>query len=207
MSRPSLPTPCTVARHSASAIALAWAIALACTLAVTLTGSGAAAQIPTLPDSVEQAIVGVLIDDSDGRPIPAASVTLLRGPSTLSTVTTDDEGRFRMPVPLPGFYRLGASRIGYVPTESQLLEIETGVILTVEYRILPDAILMEPILVTARSDQGRSIFEDRRQEWGRGLYLTPEMVDSINPRHHPGEVFRGQEDVWLSWGTARVSSG
>ena len=183
------------------------AIVSAALIALLAVPADAAAQIPTLPDSVEQAIVGVLIDDTDGRPVPQAAVTLLRGPSVLATVTTDAEGRFRMPVPLPGFYRLGASRIGYVSTESQLIEVETGVILTVEYRILPDAILLEPILVTARSDQGRSIFEERRNRWGEGIYLTPEMVDSIAPQHHPAEVFRGQEDVWLSWGTARVSSG
>jgi hypothetical protein len=182
------------------------ALALAALLAAAVPAPGSA-QIPALPDSVEQAIVGVLIDDTDGRPIPTAAVTLLRGPAELATVTTDDQGRFRMPVPLPGFYRLAADRIGYVPTESQMVEVETGVILTVEFRILPDAILMEPILVTARSDQGRSIFEDRRQEWGRGIYLTPAMVDSINPRLHPAEVFRGQEDVWLSWGTGRLDSG
>ena len=72
-------------------------------------------------------------DDTDDRPIPQAAVTLVRGPTDIRTVTTDSVGRFTLPVPLPGFYRLAASRIGYVPTESQMVEVETGVVLNVEF--------------------------------------------------------------------------
>lgn len=158
-------------------------------------------------DTLDQAIVGVLVDDVDGRPIASASVTLLRGPARLASVTTDAAGRFTLPVPLPGFYRLEARRLGYALTESQLVEVETGLTLTVEFRILADAILMSPLLVTARSDQGRSIFERRRREWGRGVFLTPAMVDSIHPRTHAAEVFRGRDDLFLSWTTAPLSSG
>jgi hypothetical protein len=159
------------------------------------------------PDTAEQAVMGVLVDDTNDRPVAGALVGLLRGPERIWSVTTDSAGRFFLPVPLPGFYRLEAQRLGYALTESQPVEVETGLTLTVEFRILPDAILMQPLLVTARSDQGRSIFERRRTEWGRGVFLTPEMVDSINPRHHPAEVFRGRDDMWLSWGTARLESG
>ncbi|MGD2124171.1 MAG: hypothetical protein PVJ76_20650, partial [Gemmatimonadota bacterium] len=41
-------------------------------------------------------------------------------------------------------------------------------------------------------------FRERMENWGKGIYMTPEMVDSINPRH-PADVFRGQEKTWLSW--------
>lgn len=171
-----------------------------------LLGAPLGAQAPAA-DTLDQAIVGVLVDDSDNRPIATATVTLLRGPDRLASATTDADGRFVLPVPLPGFYRLEARRLGYALTESQLVEVETGLTLTVEFRILPDAILMAPLLVTARSDQGRSIFERRRREWGRGVFMTPAMVDSINPRNHPAEVFRGRDDMFLSWATAPVASG
>ena len=35
----------------------------------------------------------------------------------------------------------------------------------------------------------------------------PAMVDSIDPQHHPAEVFRGRNDMWLTWATGRLESG
>jgi hypothetical protein len=40
------------------------------------------------------------------------------------------------------------------------------------------------------------------EDWGRGIFITPAMVDSIQPRH-PAEVLRKQPKVWLSWGWGR----
>jgi hypothetical protein len=42
--------------------------------------------------------------------------------------------------------------------------------------------------------------------WGEGIFITPEMLDSIAPRH-PADVFRGRKDIWLSWGWGAAASG
>jgi hypothetical protein len=37
------------------------------------------------------------------------------------------------------------------------------------------------------------------EDWGRGLFYTPEMVDSINPRH-PADVLWKADKTFLTWG-------
>jgi hypothetical protein len=78
--------------------------------------------------------------------------------------------------------------------------VEPSDTVTVDFRILPDAVLLAPLLVTARSNLGREVFKRRMESWDRGIFITPEMVDSIQPRRHPAEVLRNQPKVWLSWG-------
>lgn len=166
--------------------------ALACVLAL-LTSTQVSAQ----------AIRGHLIDDSNGAPVGGATITVfvgeVRGPQTL----TGDDGYFLLTLEEPGSYQLEAMRIGYRTTTSHALLVEPLDTLTVEFRVLPDAVLLRPLLVTARSNRGRDAFNRRMENWDLGIFITPEMVDSIHPRQHPAEVLRNQPKIWLSWGWGR----
>ncbi len=163
------------------------------------------------PSSLEgqeegESIRGRVIDYANGEPITDVRITLLREGEPLSSVVSGEDGSFFISIPYAGNYRLQAQRLGYETTLSQNVLVRQGETLTVEFRIHPDAILLEPLLVTARSNNGRDLFERRRQDWDQGLFLTPAMIDSIAPRH-PADVFQKQEDVWITWGMGRTSNG
>ncbi len=169
-----------------------------------------AAQVTSPADSLApgvQRIVGTLVDDERLAPVAGARITalLMEGPDdsgdgiVAARATTDDAGGFTLPLDHGGFYRLQAQALGYAPTTTQIVEVADGRILTVDFRILPEAILMRPLLVTARRGSGEELFYKRMEEWGQGVFMTPDMIDSIAPRVHPAEVFRDRQDTWLSW--------
>jgi hypothetical protein len=149
-----------------------------------------------------QAIRGHLIDDSNGAPVGGATITVLFGEVRASHVLTGDDGSFLISLEAWGTYQLEAARIGYETTTSQPFLVEPSDTVTVDFRILPDAVLLAPLMVTARANRGREVFQRRMESWDRGIFITPEMVDSIQPRH-PAEVLRKQPKVWLSWGWGR----
>lgn len=150
-----------------------------------------------------QFIRGHLIDDSNGAPVGGATLTVLFGEVRTSQTLTGDDGSFLISLDAWGTYQLEAARLGYETTTSQPFLVEPSDTLTVDFRILPDAVLLAPLLVTARSNRGREAFFRRMDDWGQGIYITPAMVDSIQPRRHPAEVLRNQPKVWLSWSWGR----
>jgi hypothetical protein len=149
-----------------------------------------------------QAIRGHLIDDSNQVPVGGAIITVLIGEVRGIQTLTGDDGSFVIALDAWGTYQLEAMRIGYKTTTSQPFLVERSDTLTVDFRILPDAVLLSPLLVTARSNRGRDTFYRRMENWDRGIFITPAMVDSIQPRH-PAEVLRKQPKIWLSWGWGR----
>ena len=149
-----------------------------------------------------QAIRGQLIDDSNQAPVGGAMITVVIGDDRGAQTLTGDDGSFLIALDAWGTYQLEAMRIGYRTTTSQPFLVERSDTVTVDFRILPDAVLLQPLLITARSNQGRNAFYRRMESWDQGIFITPAMVDSIQPRH-PAEVLRKQPKVWLSWGWGR----
>lgn len=189
---------------------LLWWVVLMVTGAPSPSALGAQDAPLAIPDTLPpgvQRIVGTLVDDEGLRPIEGAVITALRmdGPDDdgegepAGRTITNAAGGFAIGLDAPGHYRLVAQAPGYAPTTSQAVHVDDGQILTVDFRILPEAILMQPLLVTARRGSGEELFYARMEEWGRGVFMTPEMVDSISPTVHPAEVFRNRDDTWLSW--------
>jgi hypothetical protein len=130
--------------------------------------------------------------------IEGATLTVLLHSSPISRVLTDTAGWFSLTLPDSGTYQLEAQRLGYATTRSQPLFVNRYDTLTVEFRVQAEAVALAPLVVTGRSPTGWSQFYGRMSDWGRGIFMTPEMVDSINPRH-PADVFRGQEETMLTW--------
>ncbi len=153
-----------------------------------------------------QAIRGVVMDDTNRTPVFGALVRLMRGGEGIGAVETDGNGRFLVPLPGGGEYRLEASGLGYETALSQPLSVEVGDTVSVELWVRPDAVLLDPLTVLGRSRRGRDAFERRRIDWDRGIFITPAMIDSISPGH-PAEVLKGLEKVDVRWGWGVSSTG
>ena len=147
---------------------------------------------------VAQAVRGVIVDDQSLTHVRAATVRLVQDGKPSKGTESDASGRFFIALPGDGAYSLEVSRLGYETTRSQVFVVEGRDTVSVEFRIAPHAVLLDPIVVTARSRRGRNLFEERRKDWGRGVFLTPYQVDSMNLRA-PAEVFRKMPEVQLKW--------
>ena len=153
-----------------------------------------------------QAVRGHLIDLETAEPVLSGAVTVIAGEERLGTTETDEDGFFFLPLERPGIYRLEARRLGYASTLSQEFRVIRGDTVSVRFGVHVSAIPMDPLVVVARTNRGQNKFRDHQEDWGKGIFLTPEMIDSIAPLHY-ADVFRKQEDIWLSWGWGRLSTG
>ena len=149
-----------------------------------------------------QVLRGYVVDDSTRVGIEGATVTLIRGDSAVGVLVADADGWFSFDLPEAGTYQLDAQRLGYARTRSKDLFVSPSETMTVEFLLRTEAIVLEPIVVTAGRGRGMSQFLGRMEEWGKGVFMTPAMIDSINPQH-PADVLRGQEETWLTWRSGR----
>jgi hypothetical protein len=153
-----------------------------------------------------QAVRGVVVDNENLSRVSAATVRLVHGDDAGQGAETDASGHFFLPVPGVGEYRLEVTRIGYRTTRSQTFRVEERDTVTVEFLLAPDVVLLAPLTVTARSTRGRNLFERHREEWGKGVFVTPQQIDSMHLTA-PAEVFRKMKDVKLTWGVGDLSDG
>jgi hypothetical protein len=133
--------------------------ALIATLAWAAPVSGQPAADSDVP------VTGVVLDLPTGAVLPAASIALYRSDDDRASreSLTDDDGRFHLePVP-PGSYRIEVSALGY-RTVRESLEIRAHGPLDVQIEIVPEALELEPVVVTVTSSRwlGRTGFFDRR---------------------------------------------
>lgn len=167
-------------------------VAVVCAFAVPLRG--------------QQAIRGVVLDDDTGAPVPSATVRLILDDEIRRVTTTDAAGWFELVVPQPEQWQIEVERLGYRTARSQRVQVSLGEVLDIEFRVRSEAILLSPILVTSSSRAGRTAFDHRREDWGRGVFLSPEDIDAMELRH-AGDVFRNQDKVQLRWDFGQGASG
>lgn len=95
----------------------------ACAALLVVSSASAAAQGRVAP----VALTGTVIEAVSGAPVPGAHVRLLDAQGTeRATATTDERGQFRLAVPAPGKYTVGADRIGFRRQDGAPLVVETG---------------------------------------------------------------------------------
>lgn len=152
-----------------------------------------------------QVIRGRLIDDETSRGIDNGTMSLMLGERVIDRILSDSTGAFLLEAPEAGMYGVTAQRVGYRETRSALMDLGVGDTLTVEYRLLPDAILLEPMLVTATSRSGQAQFRRRMNE-GVGQFVTRPTMDSLDV-WHPAQLFRHVEGFNLRWGWGTFSTG
>ncbi len=153
--------------------------------------------------ALSQAVRGRVIDDRSNDGIEGVAITLFRYGRKGRTVSSDRTGEFFLPLPGGGLFSLEAGRIGYATSRSRQFIAELTDTITVEFRLDVEAILLDPLVVTAVDGRGESRFKRHREEWGRGVFLSPAVVDSIQPKH-PADIFRGQEKTRFIWDGLRT---
>jgi hypothetical protein len=130
-----------------------------------------------------QVVLGRVVDAESGRPVVGAAVTLLdaRG-AQVARVVADSIGAFGIRAGQPGTYALRVERIGYAEHRVDRFLLGPSEEVTIEFRLAPQGVLLDPIVVLGRRDTepGREQFA-RRGGLGRGIFLDSAAVAARNP--------------------------
>jgi len=133
-----------------------------------------------------QIIIGKLVDAEAGQLVGHAEIELLNDRDQIITrATADSAGVFRIRSWHPGKYRLKTVALGYETVESPILELATGDVLELTVRLAPNAVPLEPIVITARAraslaELALSGYYDRRdsgQRLGLGRFFDRGAID------------------------------
>ena len=109
---------------------------------------------------------------------------------------TDSAGAFRFSLPRAGSYRLLAGQVGYRDAISPRLTVRTLDTLQVEFSLARDAVVLDPVIVTARSRRLTPAAQDfyhRATNSIGGNFITRAEIERAHPlrttellRHIPG---------------------
>lgn len=186
MDRTTEPAP-TMVRARVRALVLAglllpWAHPA---LGQTAPGDSLPVEPPADAEGVE--VRGWVADVESGRPLPAASIRVVRlgeaGRETLAWAgSADSTGVFGGPRLAPGAYRLEAGALGYRPAAQDVGLSGYGAV-EVQVELSPEALELEPIFVVTRrrSVLERNGFYDRRSG-GFGHTLDRAEIEARRPR-------------------------
>ena len=139
----------------------------ACAVALLLAGSAQSA--------LAQFITGKLVDQQSNRPIEGATVTLLAASGSRELdriVTTNKHGTFMMRVE-QGRYRLGIKRLAFAPLTTDIIAMEPGKSVTLNYTLTPVTIRLATVHVVDRSglERGRDGMAKREAMGTGGVFL------------------------------------
>ncbi len=97
-------------------------------------------------------VLGSLVERDTQQPVVQAEVRLtpIVGPGTDLAMVTDRRGRFFFRSVPPGLYTLRIDCLGYRPLEDSVCIAEAAA-MNLDAELVPHAIDLEPIVVTARS--------------------------------------------------------
>lgn len=124
-------------------------------------------------------IVGVVIDQASGNPVPGVVVNVA---ASGRVATTDDNGRFSLPELIPGRHDVVFSHLGY-RERSESIAVEQDRVARLQIALAVDAIALDPIEVTVdRRDRNlQSVGFYQREEDGWGDFLDREYIENWNP--------------------------
>lgn len=128
-----------------------------------------------------QIVQGRVIDAITRQPVASVSVQMLRGTSQVGIATSDSSGRFLLRPPEPGNYKVVASRIGYSPTESKLLELSLDQSVEVFLQLKSEPVKITPLTLSVSRIpylDSKGFYE--RMEGGGGDFLTSETIRRRN---------------------------
>lgn len=125
-----------------------------------------------------QVIQGFVLDDSTGAPVADVRVDLVhtRGGAP-ATTQTDSAGAFRFDPRPSGTVVLRVRHPSYTPIDSLSLSVSADERVEIELRLGHSPILLEPIIVRARADEGLAGFRDRMERGAFGRFLGPEDIE------------------------------
>lgn len=139
------------------------------------------ASTPTLGG---QTIRGRVLAAGDTVGVGGVTLTLMdEDRSPLLRVQSDEAGFFRIPAPTAGRFRLSLERLGFSPFEAEVVVGEKELV-EVEIRVAPAAILLDPLVVTARRRIRMGTLDEfydrmeRNRRRGVGFFITREEVEN-----------------------------
>jgi hypothetical protein len=99
-----------------------------------------------------QVVEGRVVEDASGDAIAAADLLVTDDrASPVARAITDAEGRFRVPLPAPGRYRITATRIGFAPWAPEAFEVRTGDTVRIEIRLRAAPVALDTVTVVRRA--------------------------------------------------------
>jgi hypothetical protein len=128
-------------------------------------------------DATAQVVTGTVVDAVTGFPVAGALVgTLDAEDRERLAVVTDSAGRFALPV-TPGTFSFRVRHIGYETLVTEPLELDARTRISVEIRLGPRPVEMEPLVVQARRSMSRSEAQFQRRmaeqrSMGLGRFIT-----------------------------------
>jgi hypothetical protein len=144
-------------------------------------------------------LIGTVIDQENGRPIQDAEVTIQ---PTGQTAVTDRRGNFDIPEISGGAIAVEITRVGY-QNRTDTLASFPGVNLAVEFSMAPEAIELNPIVVSVRSHWLESVGFYRRQQQGIGNHWDRAAIEELRPvvlsdvfRRRPAAGVRVDRGSW-----------
>jgi hypothetical protein len=169
-----------------------------------------------------QVLYGRVTDAADGAHVAAALISALdpSGTSVASTISGTD-GRFDLPLPAAGSYRVHVSRIGFRTGLSPVVAVGEGERMGVDLALRTDAVRMEAVQAKTRATppfrdaRARNFFD--RMDRGMGHYMTREQIVARGAgqasdllRGMPGVRFGGgsrSTGLWVGGFGPRVEGG
>jgi hypothetical protein len=136
-----------------------------------------------------QRVDGQLRDAETDAPIAGATLRLLdaRGQAVHST-QSGPRGLFSLRAPLPGVYRIHASRLGYREATSLPVDLTAGTEIEVDLKLGSDAVRLDPLTVMGIPRYERleeSGFYERRDHFGpdglkEAVFLEQHDIERMN---------------------------
>lgn len=129
-----------------------------------------------------QLVRGVVHIDGSSAPIPAVRIELFDPDGELSDSTVADSlGRFTLSAREDGGYLIRASHVAFM-SMARPLELTRGYEINVELRMAPNAIALEPLIVTSRREVPlQYVGFYRRSRSGMGRFITREDIERRRP--------------------------
>jgi hypothetical protein len=140
-----------------------------------------------------QGVQGVLIERESGSRIRTASITVRRASGDIvASGETSEDGFFRLMTPTPGRYLLSAQALGYGDIDAVTVDVALGNLTVLDVRMVPEALQLEPIVVTAEPRAFHLEMQGfyRRQHDGLGVFITPQLLEERRP-HKVTNLFFG----------------
>jgi hypothetical protein len=132
-----------------------------------------------------QTIRGKLVEQITDRPVASAAVSLIAVPDTkVAETTTNGSGEFTLKATAPGTFRLRTVVNGYRIAVSPAIALQNGDEVSFTWRIMPDTIYLQPVVVTANNRRSTSRlggFYDRMSRKGFGHFITRDDIDKRRP--------------------------
>lgn len=134
---------------------------------------------------VESAIRGEVRDETTGQGVPQVFVEFLNGRTRVrASAQTDASGSFLLAGVPTGSFRLRATRMGYAKTITPYWRVLSGETLSVIVWLDPDAVLLAPLEITARSRSLSPVvsgFYQRLKRGTGGVFITREDIERSGP--------------------------